>query len=208
MAILRGNWTAAVAATLVLGLGLAGGIAAAADRAVGALIAVSPQPTEKSVTAGLQVRYLSPKIRYIDELVRYIRSRPGTPGPVIAALDFGDKGPGAHVMGTKESEMVGAVVEGMIKFDRPGHYELCMAVNDLAQLHIGGQLVIEKDWDGLPTQLGDPVGVTVVDAGWYPLRVLYYQRKGTAALELLWKTPGQAGDYELVPASAFAHLAE
>ncbi len=39
--------------------------------------------------------------------------------------------------------------------------------------------------------------------------MLYFQRKGTATLELYWKPPGQEdADFVLVPAEAFAHIPE
>ena len=173
-----------------------------------ALKAYSPQPTPDALKPGLTVRYYTVKIRYMDELVRFVKSRPGTPGPVIAALDFADKGPGANVMGTKQPELVGAVIDGLIRFDQPGRYELAMVVNDGVHLHIGDRLVIEKDWDGMPSLMGDSVWVAIEQPGWYQLHVKYFQRKGTAALELYWKKPGQAGEVELVPAEAFAHIPE
>lgn len=49
--------------------------------------------------------------------------------------------------------------------------------------------------------------VTVERPGWYALYVLYFERKGTATLELYWKQPGdEAGAMAFVPAEAFAHL--
>jgi len=40
--------------------------------------------------------------------------------------------------------------------------------------------------------------------GWYDLRVRYFQRKGSAALSLLWQPPGQM-DFTPVPAEAYGH---
>ncbi len=204
-----GVWSIAKLAAVMLVAALnAGGVAQAADRTVGGLKAFSPQPVERALKPGLTVRYLSPKIRFLDELVRFVKSRPGTPGQNIAALDFADKGPGAYVMGTREVEMVAAIIDGLIKFDQPGSYQFVMVANDLVQLNIGGQTIIEKDWDGMPSQLGEPVTVAIDQAGWYQLHVKYHQRKGTAALELLWTGPGLAGAFTVVPPQAFAHIAE
>ena len=43
--------------------------------------------------------------------------------------------------------------------------------------------------------------------GWYALHVLYFQRKGSYALELHWQRPDGA-KMETVPAEAFAYLPE
>ena len=188
--------------------GLAGGGAVLPTQAqAGEIKPLAPQPPAEAIKPGLTVRYYGPKLRYLDEFVRFVRNRPGTPGDPIPALDFADKGHGAYVMGTKQAEMIGAVIDGMMKFDAPGTYEFAMVANDLVQFQLCDIPLIEKDWDGLPTQIGEAVTVTVPEPGWYKLHVKYFQRRGTAALELLWKKPGQTGDYAVVPAEVFAHLA-
>jgi len=47
----------------------------------------------------------------------------------------------------------------------------------------------------------------VEKAGWHPLLVKYYQKKGTAALSLQWKGP-TATDFTPIPAEAYAHIPE
>ncbi len=129
-------------------------------------------------------------------------------GEGIAAIDFPDLGPGAYVMGTKQAEKVGALIEGLVHFDVAGTYSMAMVINDVAQLEIGGELLIRKDWDGTPSRMGKSVAVAIEQPGWYPLQVVFYQRAGTAALQLFWKKPGQAGDVVVVPKEAYAHIAE
>jgi PA14 domain len=201
-AVLRALATAALLAAAALT------DTAAFAQAAGGIKIFSPQPAADVVKPGLTVRYYSPKLRYIDEFVRFVRIRPGTPGENIPALNYADKGHGANVLGTNQAEMVGAVIDGLIKFEEPGTYQFAMVANDLVRLQIGEALVIEKDWDGMPTQMGDSVNVAIAQPGWYRLHVMYFQRKGTAALELYWKRPGQMGNLQLVPAEAFAHIPE
>lgn len=195
-----------MAAAVLSASALMGGVAWA--QAGAAVKVFSPQPADNAIKPGLTVRYYSLKIRYIDEMLRFIKVRPGTPGPVISAINFPDKGPGANVMGTDQAELVGAVIDGLIKFDQPGVYQVAMVVNDGVQLKVGDNVILEKDWTGAPSEMTDEVSVTVAQAGWHQLHVMYFQRKGTAALEMYWKKPGQAGGLELVPAEAFAHISE
>ena len=168
----------------------------------------TPQPADSALKPGLTVRYYNTKVRYLDELVRFISSRPGTPGEPLRALDYADKGPGAYVLGTDRPELVAAVIDGLMRFDTPGRYELAFVINDCIQFFLDGQMLFAKDWDGTPSLLWDSFFVNIEQPGWYPLHLIYYQRKGTAALELNWKRPGQAGDLAVVPAEAYAYIAE
>jgi hypothetical protein len=60
-----------------------------------------------------------------------------------------------------------------------------------------------------PTQHSDRYAVAaVVDIkkkGWYPLKVEYFQRKGTAAIKFLWRKPGDE-DFSAVTAQSYAHI--
>jgi hypothetical protein len=53
--------------------------------------------------------------------------------------------------------------------------------------------------------MSDIAAVEVKEPGWYPLHILYFQRKGTYALQLFWQKPG-GEDKEIVPPEAFARL--
>ena len=45
--------------------------------------------------------------------------------------------------------------------------------------------------------------VNVPKAGWYDIKVLYFQKEGTACLESEWTPPG--GKRQLIPDSAFGY---
>lgn len=47
--------------------------------------------------------------------------------------------------------------------------------------------------------------VTVTAPRWYPISVKYYQRKGSARLELFWQPP-DAKSFEIIPADAYGHI--
>ena len=41
--------------------------------------------------------------------------------------------------------------------------------------------------------------------GWYPISLLYFEKRNTSTLELYWQPPG-TDEFVFVPAEAFAHL--
>ncbi len=49
-----------------------------------------------------------------------------------------------------------------------------------------------------------PISVEIEQAGWYPLEVLYFEKKNTSTVQLRWSPPGGVG-FTAVPASAFKH---
>ena len=51
----------------------------------------------------------------------------------------------------------------------------------------------------------DPLRVVVKEPGWHALKIDYYQKKGTSALQLLWTPPGSKKK-TVVPAEALAHV--
>ena len=56
-------------------------------------------------------------------------------------------------------------------------------------------------------QAGNHAVQSIEEAGWYPMLIKYFQKKGTAALSLYWKPPG-AAEFSVIPAEAYAHLPE
>ena len=95
-------------------------------------------------------------------------------------------------------------MKGLIQFPTPGEYAFRALSNDGIRVYIGDVLIIED-----PAQHSDRYAVqavvTIRRAGWYPLAVEYFQRKGTASLGLFWRTPS-AGDFAPVPADSYGHL--
>ena len=113
---------------------------------------------------------------------------------------------GENVFGSGQPMLVGMLITGFIKLDRPGLYEFQAESNDGIRLFIGKQLILE-DPDVHGARLSPIGGVQAKAAGWYPLLIRYFQRKGSAALKLTWKRPGDAG-FSVVPAGAYGHTAK
>lgn len=99
---------------------------------------------------------------------------------------------------------VGVRMKGALHFPATGTYTLQTLSNDGVRVYLNDKLVLSD-----PTQHSDQLSpesaVSVSVAGWYPIRIDYFQRKGTAALKLYWKTPG-SDERVIVPAKALGHL--
>ena len=152
---------------------------------------------------GLAVLYIDGFFRNIDQMPAgtdaFRRGRRGAP---VLLLDQkgGRQDP---VFASGRSRGVGMILTGLLRLDTPGTYRWQALANDGIRMTAGGRLLFED-----PGVHGDrltPVGqLQVARPGWYPVTILYFQRKGTSALRLFWQPPG-APAFSLVPASVFWH---
>lgn len=196
---------AASIAALAVVIGLATYSAALAQATVSGLKPISPQPEAKSIAPMLSVTYYDVKVRWIDEFERIANIRDGRPGEPLPMLNY-NTGAG-NVLTTNRKMLVGAYIDGLMKFDVAGTYQLAAVSNDGIRLYVDGELIIDEP--GVRgTEFTDTTQVTIEEPGWYGLHIKYFQRKGTAALELYWKRPDKDGDLEIVPAEAYAHILE
>ena len=179
-------------ASVVLGLALA----LFADRSGLAQQPAKPQPTAEQLQPGLAVGYATGYIQRLAE-VRSPSRRDAAPLP---KLDYvGD----AKVLTSDYTEGVSADIEGFIKLDAPGTWKFQVSSNDGVRVTLGGKKILEDDYVH-SDRMSKVADVEVKEPGWYPLHVLYFQRKGTYALQLFWQKPG-GGEQQIVPAEAFAH---
>jgi hypothetical protein len=155
-----------------------------------------PQPTQ--VTPGLAVEYTYAKVNYIDEL----KGRKFEPGPPLTNLNYRW---GGNVLTSKTREEVGAIITGLIRFEKPGVYGFEVTSNDGIQVEIGGK-ILHDDPGVHSDSTSDRINVKIDQPGWYPLKVTYFQKKGTASLVLAWIGPGEKGKTAPVPATAFGHV--
>jgi hypothetical protein len=151
---------------------------------------------------GLSVVYVQGKWRHIDKMLedadawRYPKK--GKPIPYIDHR-FGEK----EVFDSGLSREVGVVMEGFLRFPETGSYRLMMKSNDGVRVFIDGRKVID-DPKVHADQDSEPGTVTVSEPGWYPIKIYYFQRKGTAALTFSWQTPGETA-FRIIPEKAYAH---
>lgn len=190
------RWTG-LAAAMGLMLGLAVTPAHAVVEVSG-LKPASPQPAAETLKPGLAVEYLNIFIRHVDEIEIAGKGKRGEP---IEALDWPNSD--QEVLTSSYTEGVAARITGFLRFPQAGTYVMTMNSNDGIRLIVGEQ-VIADDPDVHKDRYSEYAHVKVETPGWYPLYLLYFQRKGTNTLELYWQKPGEEV-FDYVPAEAFAH---
>lgn len=189
-----------VMAGALIALGLAAaGPAAAADPQL-----LDPQPKSADIEAGLSVDYYRAFFREIEDFEDWMEDNEGEAGKLLPALNY--RTAGRAVLTSNYVDGVGAKIDGLIYLAKTGTYAFTVRSNDGFVLDIGGVPLLED-----PDVHGDRYSAiakrSVAQPGWYRLSVLYFERKGTATLELYWRPPGEEdAGMVIVPAAAFAHL--
>lgn len=176
-------------------------VASVATAGVIELTPASPQP--KGLKKGLSVSYFTGdrQVRSLSAAKSRLKGSRKA-GKPLKGLNYPDGGKGAPVLTSGKAELVVADIRGYIKFDAPGVYNLEFFSNDGMQAWISGQQVARLD-DITPCASAGRPQVKVPSAGWYDLKVVYFQKEGTACLESEWKKPG--GAVQLIPNSAFGY---
>jgi hypothetical protein len=173
-----------------------------------ALEAVSwPQPVflttpEQQTAPGLSVVYAYCKIRHLDEMPSSKwMSEKGEPGkPIrIIAHQFGN----GKVFGSGKSRLVCAQMQGYLNFKKSGRYLIKANSNDGIRFFLDNKMIL-NDPDGHSDRYTSEKEIEIKKPGRYAILVRYFQRKGTATLELYWKTPG-ADKFDIIPAMAYSH---
>jgi hypothetical protein len=181
-----------VVLAVVAGLGLPAG----AETLTGVKPA-EPQPAPQQLTPGLAVQYTYAIVNHVDEL----KGRKLESGPPVTHLEW-KMGSGA-VLTSKAREGVGALLSGFILFEKAGTYGFEVTSNDGVRLEIGSKLVHE-DPGVHSDSTSDRIDVKIDRPGWYPIHVVYFQKRHTATLVVRWAAPGEA-KLGPVPAKALAH---
>jgi len=175
----------------------------AADK-VAAPAPLEPQPAAAALRPGLQMLYFSGDFKHVENMPKTpAELAKGKRGKPVANLSA-ESGAG-RVWGIADSEYYGAHFTGLIRLEA-GEYAFLTHSNDGVRVLLDRARVVD-DPDVHADRLSPPVKVAIAKAGWYPITVQYFQRRGGARLELLWQPPG-AGAPAIVPASALAHVAE
>ena len=141
--------------------------------------------------------------RDLQELPKSDRSEyPSFSGKPVLQLNhqFGKQ----NIFDSGTNRGVGIRMKGYIHFPDAGHYEMQALSNDGFILYLSSKLAI-NDPEQHSDRLSNIADVTIKSPGRYQIVIEYFQRKGTAALKLMWKTPGST-DFVPLPQSAFAHL--
>lgn len=153
---------------------------------------------------GLQVLYFNgmfKNVRQIPDGDRALLEK-GRPGQPISLIDhqFGVN----EVFDSGRNRGVGVQMKGYLLLDQQGRYEFQALSNDGVEVVLDGNTIL-IDFDVHSDRLSEVGTLSVEESGWHSLIVKYFQRKGTAALTLYWKTPGK-DEFEVIPAWAYGHL--
>lgn len=160
------------------------------------------QPSSEALKPGLAVKYYGAKFNSIREMLEWMDYKDGVVGEPIPMLNY-QVGQG-NVLTTQATDLMGADITGLINFERPGIYTFMVQSNDGVRLNIGGQMIYE-DPEVHADRFSDEIKLEISEPGWYPVRVLYFEKKNTSTLELYWDPPG-AQEIDYVPAEAFGHI--
>ena len=158
---------------------------------------------DKALQPGLSAIYIPKYFRHIDQMPaldpQMTVEKVGKP---ILFLNhhFGNEKP---VFDSGESRGVGIQMNGFLKFSEAGKYGMMAYSNDGIRVRICGKIILE-DPNVHSDRFSPQAVLDIPKPGWYPVMVQYFQRKGTAAIEMHWKPPGKA-DFSIVPAEAYAH---
>lgn len=161
--------------------------------------AASPQPA--ALKGGLQARYLFASFDTIPGFRSWLRSREGREGPPLMTLTYYmDDG---EVLTSGAKDYVGAHIVGYLHLDKAGAYSFQVTNNDGVRIHLGGALLYDDPRTG-PDRSSPNLPVMIETPGWYDLEIFYFEKRGTATLDVLWTPPGASG-YEAIPAAALKH---
>ncbi|WP_169545340.1 PA14 domain-containing protein [Sneathiella aquimaris] len=187
---------------VAIGVGLSVAATVAQADVITGLKPASPQPAASALKPGLAVQYYGAKLNSIREFIEWMEYDKGKAGPPIPQLNYQvGQGP---VLTATATDMVGADITGFINFERSGPYTFMVHSNDGVRLTIGDKMIYE-DPEVHADRFSDEITLEISEPGWYPVRVLYFEKKNTSTLELYWDPPGPE-EVDYVPTKAFAHI--
>lgn len=160
------------------------------------------QPNAADLTAGLAVDYYFNIFNFVDEVREWAELQPGQSGQPLQSLDY-NVGSGS-VLTSDRPDGVGAIIGGLINFSTSGTYTMAARSNDGIELTIGGETIL-SDPTVHADRFSNLVTVEIAEPGWYPLDLVYFEKRNTSTLELYWATPDGDGALNFVPPTVFAH---
>ncbi|MFY1710376.1 PA14 domain-containing protein [Tritonibacter mobilis] len=190
----------ALCRALTYGAALTVGLTVAALAAPVMLTPANPQPS--GLKPGLSVRYAYPSDVKSLAAARNALKYKVEQGAPLKGLDYRDTELGQNVLTAKRAERVVADIRGYVRFDAPGIYTIDFLTNDGLHAVVGGQVVGEFD-GRQPCEETFAVEVEVPEAGWYPLKALWFQRTNTACLHMRAGPAGKRPKW--MPNAAFGH---
>ena len=158
---------------------------------------------QSQLQPGLSVVYIFKKYRNVDQIpTGKAALRMGRLGEPVTMLNH-QSGKEEFVFASGRSQGVAMVMDGFLNLEKEGTYRWQALANDGIRMFIDNKMIFE-DPKVHPDRLTPAGTLEVAKAGHYPVQIIYFQRKGTAALKLYWQPPG-AEQFSLVPAEVYWH---
>ena len=158
---------------------------------------------QSQLQPGLSVVYIFKKYRNVDQIpTGKAALRMGRPGEPVTMLNH-QSGKEEFVFASGRSRGVAMVMDGFLNLEKEGTYRWQALANDGIRMFIDNKMIFE-DPKVHPDRLTPAGTLEVAKAGHYPVQIIYFQRKGTAALKLYWQPPG-AEQFSLIPAEVYWH---
>ena len=161
-----------------------------------------PQPAAAALKDGLAAHYYGASYNSVDEFVSWMDYREGYDGPPLNGLEHrAGKG---NVLTSGSKNQVGALITGFLLIPEAGSYQLSVTTNDGVRIHLGGARIHNDPKVG-PDRTVESAAFQITQAGWYPLKIWYFEKRGTSTLEVLWMTP-QSSSFKSIPTADLKHL--
>lgn len=175
--------------------------AIAATLMASASLRAEPLASGEGLKPGLAVCYMKAMVRHVDEIYRY--DDDCEPGAPLKRLNY--KTGKGKVLNSPWSDGVLAKITGYIHLEQAGDYVFAFQSNDGVRLRIDKRLVVQ-DPDVHKDRFSDLGTFRVKTPGWYPILILYFERRSTSTLKFYWQPPGDtAATMPLVPPEVLAH---
>lgn len=158
---------------------------------------------DKVLKPGLSAIYIYNFFRYINQMtIQDPNTTTEKKGPPILFLNhhFGEQ---EMIFDSGVSRGIGIQMNGFLKFSESGEYGMMALSNDGIRVQICGKTIL-TDPNVHSDRFSPQAMLNIPKPGWYPIMIQFFQRKGTAAIELHWKLPGKS-DFSVIPAEAYAH---
>ncbi len=194
----------ALAAVALLGFGLAGCVTNNKEPDYnGPPQLAAPQPMAAQLQPGLATTYFSGTYDDIDNMPQgasgKATGRPGAPVTVLSATSA--KG---NIFGAPTEIFYGIRFDGYILLDQPGRYGFAARTNDGNRSWIGN-VMVSDDPTTHPERTTPTKFLDITQPGWYPVRIMYFQKRDSAGFHYYWQPPGAAAPV-LVPADRIKHI--
>ncbi len=160
-----------------------------------------PQPAAASLSDGLAVDYYYASFDQIRDLTSWMEYKDGEAGTPLDKLSY-DSGRG-DVLTSSSENLVGAHITGFLVLDTPGTYRFQVTNNDGVRVHLGGARIHDDPRTGR-ARTSPPIPVEISEPGLYPIEIWYFEKNGSAVLDVQWSPPG-SDSMAPVPLSAMKH---